>query len=226
MATPTRYRTGAEGNLVNIDFAEFATGNGIITFEGLAGKSTGPVYTYHALPTGTSIFSQGNSDNKATVGTAFSSGSGLAKRFDIDFDATTNNYTTVIKGKAMVQFTYALVGGSGSTVTGYSVATVYRVRGGVETTIGTITGATDNSGAGTVKWVTETFVFDLTETVLNPGDTLRLNIELWGSCSSASLVGNFYLLHDPANRTFAGGSHDPTLNPAYMRWFIPFRVDV
>lgn len=229
MPVPIVYRRGTEQLPISVDFTEFATGNGIVRFDCMAGETnvaTVTTYTYYALPQGTGIFTKGNY-GFSTVGTAFNNSDGMAKRQDLNFDCTSQNYATIIKGRAMVQITFALASTGVTTTSGYLVLNIMRVRDGVETVIGTATTVTRNASSANILPYTETVIIDVTETSFVPEDTLRLNVEVWASQTSGSNVGNTLVLHDPANRVEANiASHSVTTNPSYQAWFIPFKIDL
>ncbi len=140
-----------------------------------------------------------------------------ALRAELDFDVSFQ-LPQRLKGQLFVTLTHESANGGGNNTVSYVKVQIIHYDGSTETTIGTQqTG--DNlsfTGTGDID-VRKTFNFDV-DKHFKSDETLRINIELWGSGGNSSTVR---LYHDGGNRdnwTLAENSN--------MITQAPFRIEL
>lgn len=182
----TEFTTGGAA-LINVDFKDFATGTGFVTFYG-TDSNTSVAYTSanHALTTTISYANLGFSI--VNLGTAL----------DIDFDVQFNRPIS-IKGEVIVNVPYLLSNSGAPAVKDENIiATLRHWDGTTETDLGTATSRqvtatvpTNDSAYGMA-----TSKFTISKKHFAVGDTLRLTI----TSSTISANGSLTIGHDPKGR--------------------------
>lgn len=183
---PISFAIPQEGAIASYSFIELASGQGIATF--YAGRLVDDDYIKSST-----FYSDTVKTTSANMGI-----SADAKRLDIDFDVTINK-SMIIKGEGLVNVGIG-VSRSGSNNSGYIIAKLRKYVGAVETDI--ITNQSRTHANNAASGYTYSYLgIDLAvpETKLNPGDILRLTIEVWGAGGANPSYVAF--AHDPAGRT-------------------------
>ena len=170
MVTPSIF-SQRKGSLINYDFSNIATGRGITKLYGgqLSGQnilSDIPFYSTYPV--------------KNVFGTATVGGWTLSQ--DLDYDMEFEKPIT-IRGETIVNVTggCASLEGPAITYAEYIVVTLYKVVGGVETSIGTA--QTTHNGPKSVaaaNSIPRAISIDVPNTKFKKGETLRLNIKQYG----------------------------------------------
>lgn len=188
----------APDSIASYGFFDLITNTGYQTYYALATNTSGGV-VYSLSPSAIDGTSQ---DFKVT-----SSAGGTISR---DFDLTFNNPLR-IGGTAFVSYTHTNQSGSSSqTLT----INVYHVRSGVETLIGTKTGATLTGG---VQVRRETLAVELATTGFGVGDTLRLSMDMLDT------LGEFSLWYDASSR-YGSGTLTETTSGASIQLNLLFKI--
>ena len=129
---------------------------------------------------------------------------------EVNFDVTYNTNIIIGGGKCLINYTTFTSGVTNC----YTVFTLYRVRGGAETSMGTTTTDTDNGAGGRRKMA----VIDVTSTIFAPGDILRLEVIFYSGALSATIY------FDPNGRqTYVEAGSGATIKTD-MTVAIPFKA--
>ena len=183
MGVPIVYRKGQDTTSILYNYQDVISGTGYIDL--YAGLTTGP-----NLLSNNSFYS-----NSIYTKSANTSSSGYAKMIDLDFDVVVNKPITIY-GKALVNLSYGCDGGPAVNLGTYPISDLKYVRGGVETSIKSMSGATITGSDDK----TEAIILDITsKTKLIKGDILRLTIEGYVKSDGAN-PSSMYLGHDPKGR--------------------------
>lgn len=211
MAMPNVYQTITDSPTATYTFTEIANGAGVAGFDALATTTSGAVVARGNMSTGVGLWAK--PQTSSTTGGALVS---------YTFSNPANSYSRVIEGTAFIQASYAVRKDAGSG-TGWVIWTIEKLNPDTTvTTIGTANGTVITASSGSTV-TTELVGIPLTKTYLNVGDILRLKATLAGSDGST----NTHLAHDPANRDIGSNpAFTATTNPTYLRWYVPFKIDL
>ena len=224
MPLPVTYRRSAEGGLINYSFADVSTGLGVVTFYSFGTTSSGATVqraNSTALSAITSVPTYTTQECVAGAGTKFAGA--------INFDNPPNKYQTRVGGEAIVEISHAVATSAGVDAEGHLVIKVQRVSGTDASVldIGEITTQTISAGASATVWATRLLKIALTDTNIRPDDYLRLNINIWLKTSTEAAEScRQHIPHNPANADIAGISLTAATNHSYLKWHVPFRVEI
>lgn len=165
-----------EGTTASISFTEAASGQGIVSLQGIStdtGVTTAYILTSNA----------DKSNNTTSTG---------ASTFDLDFDLPILK-TLTLSGKGIYIVKYGESGGgSGANTTIYLIIKLRKVHNGVESDIVSV--QTPNTVGVTNRDVTKVMSITIPKTTYNVGDTLRITVEGYGGGGGTRAVT---LWHDP-----------------------------
>jgi hypothetical protein len=208
------YIKSGEGAVASYDWADIVSGEGYIDFFGFASTSTtGGTVSYHASTNAT------RSNPK---------GAGLPNT-TYNFITSTFGRPARIGGTALIYLARgAQAGGSPSTVTLTTSVTIYKVSGGVDTSIGTVAAKTISLTAGTSEEMEpDVLLCTLTETSIKIGDYLKFAVTL---ATTGSNAYHSAFAFDPSNADYAnynGGSGITiTLSNTQLKFSVPFIIDL
>lgn len=180
----------------NIDYFDYIANVGYKEFYACGGKNAAG-NTYF-LTADKSIAA--SSDNIYTGGNS-----------DIDFDLVVNNPVTIAAGKATINTTFSC---NNSNI--WIRWTIYHVRGGTETSLGTADTATYTEGGGILTYYKNCVQVTLTKKSFKVGDIIRVN----ATATTGGAGANKHFWHDPAG-SVACGDYDSNLTV-----ILPFKVAV
>jgi len=182
-----RFGQEGEGSIISYNWSELGSGSGYVTFYGGKAEDNNGDDEYFlttTTPRSRSIESTNTGDQITLTRT---------------FEATPFIIPAIVKGKALVTFTW---GGDADNVNDSFDFSVYIIHydGTTETTLGSIVEEFRYiSGAGVVNQ-NETCYLDCSEQKFEIGDSLRLKIVLRQSVNTGSNDHVLVLGHDPTNR--------------------------
>lgn len=216
-----KFRKSTQRPVLSYNFQELVSAISIVSLDSLASR-TSSATAYSNLPTGTGIMATPHYSTGATESTPTN-----VLVLTVNFDNAPAAVASILKGVAIVEATYLAASGNLSSTTAYIKVYVKRVA--PDTTVTTVgsSQSTTTSAAGSNGFAikTETIPITLTETVIRPGDVIRLTVEAYVSGTGAASGGNIaHILHDPANRD----ATTPTTitaadNHTYLKWHLPFK---
>ena len=198
MTVPRVYRRNRENTITSFDWVDTATGVGYVDYNGFSSRDNTTI-SYH-LTNGTPW-----SDTIETTANQSDAGSST-KDIDLDFDLNPFTVPVTIEGDVITQFSSAIMA-SATTTKYFMRLRVRRVRGGVESELGTSRNQeiTHADGGDSWKSASNTFAITLTQTDFKIGDILRVTVEGWIQDGNTSCELGFS--HSPKNQ--AGTAIDP-----------------
>ena len=194
--------------------SELIEGLGVLDFQGY--QTTNSAATDYHLST-----------NAFWSDAGYISTTGSTNTSSYDFDTAPFELARTVSGEIIVSFTHGIFAGAGGggNTNAVTVA-VYRYDGSTETLIGTVTSPTITSTASTLSLSTRIMKISATETLIPKGDQIRVKVTMAWAGASGSFT--HYFGNDPANRALEniwGHSQDTTVNPAYFKIKVPFKID-
>lgn len=214
---PVQFRKGGEAAVASYDWTDLAAGTGVVAYTGYTSQVSGAALQYNITS---------NDSVNSTSGAAHASGSSNTF-LNLDFDLTEFNTPRTIKGNILVNFGYYVRSTLSSTIKGYSIITIKKVRNGTPIDIGQQSGAVVNSGAGIITKKIMSIPISVTNSLFKKGDILRVNAYL--SASGANDGGcEIVVGTDPQN----GDQHwliPSTDNPKTITKFlayVPYKIDL
>lgn len=209
---PINFAVPGEGAVASYEWADIMDGTGVIDFDGYSTTSASATARWCSPNVlGTSLKYWGGFLNTSGTET-------------INFDSSAVNTPRTIRGNAKVRYTMALYNNTSGTFTIQTTFSIVRLRGAVETTLGTTIGPTLTNSVDDTG-VHDTYFLDiaLTETSFAIGDILRIK---------AVVTYNFqrgFLMHDPLDRNFeyfTAYTIDAGQNPTSLKIQVPFKIDL
>lgn len=199
MVMPTPLGNVGTQSIASYDYFDYAANAGYKKFYGVGAKdSVGLKYF---------LTNQTMDSHVSNIYTQITSGSST-----LNFDLTFNNPATIAAADCYINFTNYLATSS----TGYMIFTIKHVRGGVETTLGTVQSDTRTT-AGSTDTLRMLVKATLTQKDFAIGDILRISATLTG--------GTYRLWHDTGR---SGTTENSTGNNVSTSLVIniPFRIDI
>ena len=174
MALPLKYRKSKENIVASYNYTDVADGTGVVSLFGIRGLISAGATKFY-------ILSQNITYNDATL----QSGNLKASDSPANFDLNPFSSSRVVNGN--VVFTGKIVAGTASTI----IFTIYRVRNGVATSLGT-----DNTGnKTTTEFMTK---IPISSELFKTGDTLRVAVSVTGGTGDEGLhVNSAPTTHEP-----------------------------
>ena len=196
MTIPPIYRNDRERAIASFSFIEFASGTGVIRFQG-----------FNTIDdTTTSFRLSENSVRSHTAETSIGQGAisdtSFTMRGDVDFDLTTFKKSQKVSGTANLSVSFGLRDITPNTPDAdmYIIAKVRKFDGSSETDLGSAQSQTINESSGEAqKTGRASLSIALTDTNFAIGDILRLTIEGWHKHNSGANSVNLFLAHSPNN---------------------------
>jgi len=201
-------------NLINFSYSDFASGRGMQLFNG------GTVSPSNYIITDNVYYS-----HDITTTTSQTTGGTETGQQDLDFD-TELKLPRIIDGKVLVNVTGGVsTDGTNGTLNVYYKIQVRKWDGSSETVLGTQQSSTwtEAIGGGAVKDRTFAIEVSVTNELIKAGETLRINVEMWGW--GPSNAWQFITAHDPMERD------DPNAviannSPKALKVWIPFKTSI
>ena len=199
--------------IASYDWVDFTSGAGYKKFYGACAINAGPTKSYF-LTTKVIDSATGSGAMGLTTRGIGTWAAGAGGDIDIDFDITFNVPAYVATATAMLNYTFWNDGTASTTAT----INVYHVStGAVETSIGTITGATQTTDDAYYR---ECFKIALTGKTFGVGEKLRLNVIL----TNLAATGIIIIYHDPSSQiTVAEAGALRTIGTDLV-FDVPFRI--
>ena len=226
MGVPRTYRKSQENFRINFNWEEIANGVGIVQLTSL-GTTDSTGEQFGNIPA--SISEQ--ADPQGSCNTLGGGSGDYNLVLERNFDNAKNSYATTIEGKAIVAITYGAVSSLNNTSNTHVICKIIKVdSAAAETVIGEIQSEeviAAGSGAATTK--TAIMTIDCSKTVINSSDFLRLNVEVWTKGVGTVPNNNGgYFAHDPSNSDATLGVANITAatNHTYLKWYVPFKVQI
>lgn len=213
----------SEGALPTYSWTDVASGAGYINVYGYSAYNSAGALVYRL---GTENVYSEEKEKAATGGVG-------TVTLELNFDFV-SNYTRVINGDLIVNFPACGIvqssSSSAQTCTYHFEATLMRVRGGTETSLGTGKTAEQTitqsaGGAWAYSASNRTIIASISDAKILPGDIVRL--ELKGISSVTGQVGGTAIGYDPKGRF--GGTYITAANGAELNTLIlniPFKIDL
>ena len=132
---------------------------------------------------------------------------------DVDFDITFNNTISIAAANATISYTIKTEAAAAITM----AWTIYHVRGGSETSLGTITDSTTTAGG--LAYYRKSMKVALTAKDFQIGDILRVNVIV----TSNVALGTAFMWIDPAGALSAADTLGRTVNTS-ANINIPFKL--
>lgn len=208
---PASFEQRPRQAIATFNFTDIADATGTVIFFGA--KSVADT-TENFILTQDSLFSD---DTAAVTGSSGTAAGVWEKEHDIDFDLSSFNLPTSIRGSARVNVTMQVIVRAGATGRSYFIAKLRKWDGSSETEIANTQSSTFEDvpgGSDSTSWKTVLMNITVPRTHFNKGETLRLTIEHWARNSEIL----FYA--DPKGRAVAGA--DTTVLEAH----IPFELEI
>lgn len=230
------FRQSQDPFVLSFNWVDAVTGLGYIQYYGgQTADSSGTNYILQAQafdPWHVLRADNGDEDNSGRYN-IYTLGTSDASVADLDFDTGTFEITRKMVGTCTFNVPFGFDPGvSTDRFSLYIIGTVYRVRGGSETSVGTGTSSTlnnANDGVGVADGLVS-WSFDLTETNFKPGDLLRVNLNIHAWRSSGSGSCSIIIMTDPYARDVAatgGSSSNDEITYSGGRplsFYLPFKV--
>ena len=207
--------------IASFNFFDISEGTGIISFYGVSHRESSSASYY--LTSNTNTYSSTVVASGAFV-TGSSTGQILSANFDIKFNRSQN-----LKGYAYMNFSF---GGTGTTGTG--TPSIFISGGSISNnTTGTTLASLGNLSNQAIDLSSPVLGsyskglnvrFDLTGGPYHfaPGDTLRLNLQVWGTCSGTAPITYGGIGIDPQGRADPDDLTIQTTNTTKMILNLPF----
>jgi hypothetical protein len=211
--------------LVNYSWADVAAGTGFILYYGWASKLTaGTTYvltpsTFIDTLTGTSY----DSASREYFKSAGATGAAFAKVIDLDFDTTTLQVPTTLRGQAVIRVGWGLEVDAANDAQAYVICRIRKWNGSSETEIASCTSSTTSITAGVDEKGTWTLVMDIPETNYKIGETIRLTIEGWANESAGSAT--LHIPYDPNDAQITAGSITWVAGDTLLAIALPFKTN-
>jgi len=210
MVMSNRYQNQPKA-VATYSYSDIASGTGYINYYGYT--TTDSVGTTYHLTT--------QSPRSSTISTVQnSSGS-----FDVDhdFDLPSFRLPQIVRGTAIITGS-CFTNGTNVGDTFHIIYTLKRVRGGTETTVGTVQTETYDNSVTTDHNIT----VDMTcsQTHFAPDDVLRLTVNIVCTAGGGAAGKQLEFGHDPQNRD--GGGLDPSTDDTttILKIEVPYRLDI
>lgn len=221
---PVSFPIPGESAIVSYSYTDILEGTGVVVFNGASMVlNASPPGTSNANPVYLLTTQQPYSSTISTGATI--PDTSWNKVVDIDFDVVFNMPKT-IKGNAFV--TCTIGGGNGSSgANGFYYAKLRKYDGSTETEIASAASECFQMNGSTYSGKVTLTKIVVPLTHFKKGETLRLTIELWGAKVAAG-TQNFYIGHDPQDRTFSnlGVDADGNPNPTTLKFYCPFKLEL
>ena len=204
---PTRFRKASPA-IASYDYLDYVSSVGYRNFYAtMAETSSGMVYFLST----TAMDSTFKSTELRRI-TATGAGASTEKNFDVTF-----NTSAIMNGTAYINFSLRLVNANGAGTVSF---TLYKVVGGVESTIGTAITPT-NACVATDIYSRMNIPIVIPTTTFSPTDTLRLEVIV--SCTAGN---SLYVTVDPTSiQTFTETTTGGTIATSLLVR-IPFLTDI
>jgi hypothetical protein len=204
------YTKNSEDSVGTYSFTDIATGTGYKVFYGVV-LYEGSTKTYALSPEAIASFRDEVSDASVThaANTAY----------DVDLDIVITK-PLILKGKAFVNVPLTINVGAGATASTTCTASLYYVRGGSETQIGSTATATvqlNDIGANQTEWAMFSARIDVPTTTLKSGDTIRLNVTTSAPGNDKQVV----IRIDPTNTGVTS-----IIKSEVLSLVVPFKIDL
>lgn len=207
--------------IVSFNFTDVASGTGVVKFYGYSVYSTSETYQLGTAQ----IFS--NTIEHAAVSKI--GGVTFTKGIDIDFDLTAFNSPSILRGTALVNFTYRLntTDPVSADARAYPVVNISKWDGTTETILVSGQGETITLAAAQTNYKIANVDLLIPKTQFKKGETLRVTVEIWYRTKTGENA-NITFGFDPQNRdgTLIIPSTDDPASTTKMEAYIPFDIDI
>lgn len=194
MPVPVVYSVNLGNPNLTFNFTDWIAGSGQANvYAGVGTISGSTVYYLHP----SSIVSDPVYTQDQT-----NTGGAYQEVLDLDFDSTVVQNVT-FEGQSIINYTHYLIHSAPNPSWMWETFTIYRVRSGVETQMGTVTSKALSAEAGTIT-ERECLPFTITKTNFVKGDILRLNVKVYRYSTVGGAPANYKIYHDPENTAVAG----------------------
>lgn len=221
MGVPRTYRKSQERVIASYTFTNLIEGDGSVVF--YAGNGLDDSATSITLLKSQTFASH---DIEYTTLTGVLTES-FVKVAELNYDLSPSKTNQTIKGKAIIELTFAVKGHASTDVQGYIIGKLIRSRSG-ETIIGTGKSSTLDRDQATWDTKRTSLILDLTETKIKKDDVLRLSIEGWAKRddTGGSYQGYIGWGQDPLDRDGTVIVPSTTANSTQLKIQIPFKIDL
>ena len=220
MAIPVKYRKFKETAIASYDFIDIASGIGFKKFYAVGtNSSSGKQYSLSS-----EVIASDVDNYQGSVSDLDIESTDVAAKGEWNFDLPIQRSLTLAACDVLINTTLGLsIGGGGASELARLKYRLYRVVGGTEYLIGSqVTTQNESSSSSTAYRLSTRYTIPRTD--LRVGDTLRLEIQIWGY-RSAGTVSTAYIMFDGANRSTVSGS--PFTNLAIdLHMTLGFRIDL
>lgn len=220
MATvPDLFRKSPDPTINSYSASDIVTGHGNVQLNGFVASISGSIL--YGLTTASPYVDTANS--YYTVGSFTNSNFALAGTLTLDTDYF--KQPKVVEGTAILQFSDAMGGSSGSAGNVYFDCFLYKYNGVVETLLGRVTSTTHTGLPAT----SQTFILPITianATTIEPENLVRLKIDVWARRNGAGTISPSIFL-DPNNQDATNPiTVDSAINHTSFILDLPVKIEV
>jgi hypothetical protein len=212
---PQNFPTPAESSITSYNWTDVASGAGYQRFYGFHTKDS----SSEQKQLSTESLDSENPKTQVLADTTPAYNKDIDYDYDISFNTPRDIY-----GNILINATLEVnaVGGGGNRSSAYTVITAYKVVGGVETSLGTVTSATMTTGGSTVT------AFRLSQKIAVAKThfaTLRFTVEVWTEGTGGSC--NVVMWHDASARQTTTANNSYGFKESTDLLFqVPFKINL
>jgi hypothetical protein len=238
MPIPSVYRRAQEGAVASYDWTDIASGSGMITFY-LGGLKNNSGFQYYMNENVFIPQSAPNTANFHITGAYYrvqTTNDTATKLIDLTFETNQFNRPRIIEGDVLFEIPCSSQYKTNTRATEhYIICILSKVSSGTTTTLLTSTSSTVAPGVDTAFTDYLSWKDNLSQTNLKIGDTLKLNVQVWGRRSDGESENVAFMLgHNPLNEATAaiGGGTEGIERVSLIdgksqaRISIPFKIDL